>query len=189
MTGHLDTLGLSLLFNLCKPRLDLGMESLVLILDSDELSSSGKRIRGYELLRDLIGLDHEIVYAGSHSASADGHRTAHGHTTRRWRSRTDRSAAEALRGYLVQVPIEEALPLENGEFYEHQILNLEVWAVSGEFYGLVQEIVHTGANEVYVVRHSDRPSEELLIPAIKEVILDVDLKAGRLVVDLPEGLI
>jgi 16S rRNA processing protein RimM len=98
----------------------------------------------------------------------------------------DRTAAEALRGAFVQVPIEEAIPLKEGEYYEHQIVGLAVWTAKGEALGEVVEILYTGANDVYVVRGLDR--SEILIPAIAGVILKVDLEAGRLVVELPEGL-
>jgi 16S rRNA processing protein RimM len=101
----------------------------------------------------------------------------------------DRTAAEGLRGYLVQVPREEAIPLEDGEFFEHQILGLEVWTASDTCLGEVTEIIYTGANEVYVVRGADPGHREILIPAIEDVVLNVDLEAGRLVVELPAGLL
>ena len=100
----------------------------------------------------------------------------------------DRDTAEGLRGLLVQVPIEEALPLEEGEYYEHQILGLEVYTGGGELLGSVVEILYTGANEVYVVRGPAPGRREILIPAIKGVVLEVDLAAGRLTVELPAGL-
>ena len=98
----------------------------------------------------------------------------------------DRTTAEALRGALIQVPIEEALPLKDGEYYEHQVVGLAVWTAAGEPLGELVEILYTGANDVYVVRGPDH--KEILIPAITGVILEVDLEAGRLVVELPEGL-
>ena len=101
---------------------------------------------------------------------------------------SDRTTAETLRGLLVQIPREAALPLEEGEYYEHQILDLEVWTAGGEHLGRVSQIIVTGANDVYVVQSSDPRRKETLIPAIKDVVLEVDLEAGRLVVALPEGL-
>ena len=100
---------------------------------------------------------------------------------------TDRTSAEALRGTLIQVPIEEAIPLEAGEYYEHQIVGLAVWTAAGESLGKVVEILYTGANDVYVVKGTGR--RDVLLPAIAGVILEVDLEAGRLVVQLPEGLL
>jgi 16S rRNA processing protein RimM len=99
-----------------------------------------------------------------------------------------REAAEMLRGFLIQIPREAALPLGEGEYYEHQILDLEVWTTSGEHLGVVSQIIVTGANDVYVVQNPDPSHGEILIPAIKDVVLQVDLEGGRLVVELPEGL-
>jgi len=102
---------------------------------------------------------------------------------------SDRTTAEALRGYLVQVPFAEAIPLEEGQYFEHQIMGLEVRTASGDCLGTVDEIIHTGSNQVYVVRGAGPDLHELLIPAISGVVLEVDLEAGWLVVELPQGLV
>ncbi len=98
----------------------------------------------------------------------------------------DRSAAEALRDQLVQIAREEAMPLEEDEYYVYQIEGLEVWTDEGEMLGRVVEVLFTGANEVYVVQG---PRGEVLIPAIADVVLQVDLEGGRLIVHLMDGLI
>ena len=98
----------------------------------------------------------------------------------------DRAAVEKLRGQLVQIPIEEAMPLEQDEYYEHQIVGLAVWTAGGEHLGTVDKIISTGSNDVYVVRGKGR---EVLIPALEDVVLEVNLAQGRLIVELIEGLI
>lgn len=98
----------------------------------------------------------------------------------------DRATVEKLRGQLVQIPIEEAMPLEQDEYYEHQIVGLAVWTAGGECLGTVDEIISTGSNDVYVVRAEGR---DILIPAIEDVVLEVNLTKGRLMVELMEGLI
>ena len=98
----------------------------------------------------------------------------------------DRTGAEKLRGQLVQIPIGEAMPLEEDEYYEHQIIGLDVWTAQGEHLGTVEEIIFTGSNDVYVVRGRGR---EILIPAIEDVVLEINLAQGRMVVELMEGLI
>ena len=100
---------------------------------------------------------------------------------------TDRTAAEALRGRELFVPLEWLPPLEEDEYYVAQIVGLEVVTEGGESLGRVAEVVFTGANEVYVVREG--PKGEILLPAIASVIQRVDLDAGRIEVTLPEGLI
>jgi 16S rRNA processing protein RimM len=96
-----------------------------------------------------------------------------------------REAADRLRGQFIQIPVEEAMPLGEDEHYEYQIVGLGVWTREGEYLGQVREVLHTGANDVYVVRGEGR---EILIPAIEEVVLEVDLEGGRITVELMEGL-
>jgi 16S rRNA processing protein RimM len=98
----------------------------------------------------------------------------------------DRASVEKLRGQLVQIPIEEAVPLEENEYYEHQIVGLAVWTAGGEYLGTVDEVISTGSNDVYVVRGE---GPEILIPAIEDVVLEINLAQERLVVELMEGLI
>jgi 16S rRNA processing protein RimM len=98
----------------------------------------------------------------------------------------NRTAVEELRGQLVQIPIEEAVPLEQDEYYEHQIVGLAVWTAGGERLGTVDEVISTGSNDVYVVRGQGR---EILIPAIEDVVLEISLAQGRMIVELMEGLV
>jgi 16S rRNA processing protein RimM len=68
-------------------------------------------------------------------------------------------------------------------------LGLKVWTVSGEHLGKVVEVLVTGANDVYVVHGTYPGHGEILIPALESVVLEIDLEAARMVVDLPEGLL
>ncbi len=97
----------------------------------------------------------------------------------------DREAADQLRDLLVQIPIEDAVPLENGEYYLHQLIGVVVETDEGEELGEVVDVLETGANDVYVVRG---PSGELLVPAIGDVVQELDLEARRLVIRLLPGL-
>ena len=97
----------------------------------------------------------------------------------------DRDAAEALRGWLVQVPEGEAWKLPRGRYYWHQIVGLRVVTTEGEEIGTVSEILETGANDVYVVKGS---GGERLIPAIKQVVVEIAPERGEMVVSLIPGL-
>jgi len=76
----------------------------------------------------------------------------------------DRTAVERLRGELILVPIDEAMPLEPDQYYQDDLIGLEVWTTDEEHLGQVVEILETGANDVYIV-HGDagksccRPSQ------------------------------
>jgi 16S rRNA processing protein RimM len=97
----------------------------------------------------------------------------------------DRNAAELLRGQLLLIPADEAMPLGENENYVHDLIGLVVETTEGRELGKLTEVLYTGANDVYVVAG---PSGEILIPALREVILTVNLSEGRMVVSLPEGL-
>ncbi len=98
---------------------------------------------------------------------------------------TSPEQAEALRGQEVQVPVEEAVALPPGRFYWHQVIGLEVRDEQGRLLGTVADILETGANDVYVV-HGE--AGELLLPAIRDVVLQIDPAAGTLIARLPPGL-
>ena len=91
-----------------------------------------------------------------------------------------REAAEELRGVLLEVPEVDLMPLPEGQYYRFQLIGLEVRTPEGALLGHVAEILTTPSNDVYIVRGGPR---ELLLPAIEDVVKDVDLKAGRLVVE------
>ncbi len=98
----------------------------------------------------------------------------------------DRNAAEALRDQWLFVHRSQAMPLGEDEYYIHEIVGLEVW--EGErCLGRVFEVIETPAeaNDVYVVRGEQG---EILLPAVRHVVLKVDLEAGRMEVALPPGL-
>ncbi len=97
-----------------------------------------------------------------------------------------RDAAEELRGMLVQVPLDEAVPLEEEEYYHFQLEGMDVETESGEWLGRVAEVLKPGAHDVYLVRG---PRGEVLLPAIEDVILKLDLQARTMVVHLLPGMV
>lgn len=96
-----------------------------------------------------------------------------------------REDLEVLRGMWLLVPDTEAIPLEEGELFHHDLEGLEVITDEGESLGTLVEILETGANEVFVVQGNGR---EILLPNIEEVVLQVDLDAGTMLVHLMPGL-
>lgn len=102
-----------------------------------------------------------------------------------------RSAAEALRGLWLFVDEADAAELEEGEFWIHDIIGLRVETEEGSVLGQVVDVLPTGANDVYIVRPAPgvNRDQEILLPAIADVILAVDVAAGTIQVRLPEGLI
>ena len=99
----------------------------------------------------------------------------------------DRTQAEALRGEELTVLPEQVEPLPEGIFYHFQILDMRVLTEEGDNLGIVSEIIVTGGNDVYVVHEEGR--RDILIPALPDVVLDVDLETGTMTVSLPDGLV
>ncbi len=95
-----------------------------------------------------------------------------------------REDAAKLTGRLLTVPRSEAMPLEEGEYYTFDIIGLSVETPGGEHLGKVEQVLRTGSNDVYAVRRED--GRELLIPALKSVVREINLEEGRMVADLPE---
>jgi 16S rRNA processing protein RimM len=93
---------------------------------------------------------------------------------------TDRDAADALRGTVVRVAGSQVPPLPEGEFYYYQLIGLSVYLESGEPIGKLSEIISAGEVDVYVVR--DAAGREQLFPALKEVVLEIDPLADRVVI-------
>lgn len=95
-----------------------------------------------------------------------------------------REQAMRLTGRLLTVARDEAVPLEEGEFYTFDIIGLTVYDTAGTELGTVENVLRTGSNDVYQARRPD--GRELLIPALKAVVKEIDIAGGRMVVDLPE---
>ena len=80
---------------------------------------------------------------------------------------------------------EDLTDLDDGEFYYHEIIGLDVYE-GNTLIGQVKEILQPGANDVWVVKRKGK--KDLLLPYIPPVVLDVDVAAGRIEVELMEGL-
>jgi 16S rRNA processing protein RimM len=100
---------------------------------------------------------------------------------------TDRETAEEWRDAGIYILYSELDPLPTGEFFHWQIVGLNVITTADEELGRVENIIVTGANDVYVV--CDPSGKEILLPAIESVIQEVDLDNQIIVVRLIPGLV
>jgi len=93
--------------------------------------------------------------------------------------------AEALVGSELFIK-KTALPkLKNGIYYWSDIIGLCVYTIDKKFIGCIESIIHTGSNDVYVVKDNDN---EILIPALESVVKKINIKQKTMEVELPEGL-
>ena len=97
----------------------------------------------------------------------------------------DRTQAEKLIGSEVWVDKDQLPNLDKGDYYWHQLEGLEVFNEAGELLGEVSHLFETGANDVLVVKASEKSIDDMerLIPHVeKEIVLEVDLEERRILV-------
>ena len=94
-------------------------------------------------------------------------------------------AAKKIAGQEILVAREDFERLPEGEYYRFEIEGLKAYDNTGRYYGVVEEIIATGSNDVYVVRNE---SAEWLIPMIDSVVKTIDLEQGKLIFHCVEGL-
>lgn len=100
----------------------------------------------------------------------------------------DRSAAEALRNTLLIAEVDpEELPEDPEEFYDHQLIDIDVVTVDGTEVGRVSEISHLPYQDLLIVKRPD--GGEVMIPFVSEFVPEIDLEEQRAVIDPPPGLL
>ena len=99
---------------------------------------------------------------------------------------TNRDDAMRVRGKEITLPIDQAIHNSHPTYFFHQLLGLEVFDDLGSRLGRITEIIQTGANDVYVVHRSDK--KDILLPAMINVVQEIDLDRKVMVVKIPEGL-
>lgn len=99
----------------------------------------------------------------------------------------DIDAAETLRNLYIKVRREQLPKLQENSYYIVDLLECEVVTVDGEILGKMDDVFNTGSNDVYVVKNEE--GKQILLPAIREVIKNVDIPNRKITVKLMEGLI
>lgn len=99
---------------------------------------------------------------------------------------TDRTAAENLRGKLLETPDAEVIRDDDESYFVHELIGLRVQTTEGHELGSIGEVMATGANDVWVVRG---PAGETMVPAIAEVIDRVDISAGVVIITPLDGML
>ena len=82
---------------------------------------------------------------------------------------------------------EHAVKLKKDEYFIADMIGMDVFTEDGELFGALKDVMETGANDVYIIEMSD--GKEVLVPAIKQCILDVDIENRKMVIHLLEGLV
>ncbi len=99
---------------------------------------------------------------------------------------SDRDGAEALIGTDMFIAETELPKLDEDTYYWFELIGLDVYTTEEDYLGRITSIFKTGSNDVYVVKDKN---QEVLIPALESVVIDIDLEHKRMRVELPEGLV
>ncbi len=100
----------------------------------------------------------------------------------------DRTAAEALRGTILIAEVDpEETPEDPEEYYDHQLIGLDVVLLDGTLVGELAEVVHLPYQDLLLVRRPD--DSEVLVPFVERIVPTIDLENQRAVIDPPPGLI
>ncbi|WP_053913643.1 ribosome maturation factor RimM [Streptomyces sp. SCSIO 75703] len=100
----------------------------------------------------------------------------------------DRDGAEALRNTLLIAEVDpDERPEDEDEYYDHQLIDLDVVTVDGEEVGRITEISHLPTQDLFIVERPD--GSEALVPFVAEIVTEIDLERQRAVIDPPPGLI
>lgn len=94
---------------------------------------------------------------------------------------------EKYRGKDILIPRDQAIPLKEDEYFIYDLIGSEVYTDDGNKLGILTEVLTSSANDVYVVKTEE--NKEVLLPSIKECILDVDINNKKIKVHLMDGLI
>jgi 16S rRNA processing protein RimM len=91
-----------------------------------------------------------------------------------------------LKGKVMMVEEKDAVKLPQGSYFIHDIIGLDVFTPEGKYLGKIREVFSTLSNDVYVI---EKEAEEILIPATKELVKEIDLQNRRMSINLMKGLI
>ena len=99
----------------------------------------------------------------------------------------DATTAETLRNFDLSIPLQQLAKLPPDSYYQHDILGLQVLTLQGRSLGTIDDIMVTGSNDVYIIKAAD--GKQVLIPAIKDVVKQVDLIRRMMYIDAIPGLL
>ncbi len=128
-----------------------------------------------------------VLRAGTRELTVLGSRTHSGRLVVRFEGVADRSTAEAARGLELSVQVDPTeRPEDPEEFYDHQLVGLTVVTADGVAVGEVDRVQHGAAQDLLVIR---TPEREVLFPFVTQLVPEVDVAGGRIVIDDRPGLL
>lgn len=137
--------------------------------------------RFYQLSRVHIRLEE-----GMREFDIENFRSSGGSSVLKLNGINSREDAEMLPGRELMIPEGESPELPEDTYYYYQLIGLNVYTDDGKYLGDVTDIIETGGNDVYVVQGN---GQEYLLPAIRDVVKDVNIESKRIIITPFEGLL
>jgi 16S rRNA processing protein RimM len=94
---------------------------------------------------------------------------------------------EKMKGLALYVDRQNAVPLKKDEYFIADLIDLQIYDEKNQEIGVLKDVIETGANDVYVIVMND--GKELLLPAIKQCVLKVDIEEKKMMIHILEGLL
>jgi 16S rRNA processing protein RimM len=154
-----------------------GLNGAIRVRTEDPESSTIATVE--RLFFENSGIRREMRVIESRAVGAGAHRVL-------LKGVADADAAEAMRGSAVFVMAADLPPLKQGEFYYFQLAQAEVMLTDGSRLGTIEDIISTGANDIWVVRDGER---EVLVPVISDVVKEINVEARRVTIEAVPGLL
>ena len=131
----------------------------------------------------LISKDEKKILGTYHLESLRGH----ANEIIKFVEVSDRDEALRIKGAFLAISRENTYDLENGEYFIKDLLNLEVFDVANTKLGIIKDIVESAASELFIIERKGK--KDLILPAIPENTVEVNLAEGKIIVNLPKGLL
>lgn len=127
-----------------------------------------------------------MVYINRQPVTIDGTEWHRGEVIIKLNAVDSIEAARRLRGQPVEIHHSQVYSLPEGQYYQFQLIGLEVWTTRGELLGNITEVLSAKSNDNYVVEGNEG---EILIPAIEDVVKSIDLNKRRIIIEAIPGLL
>ena len=165
------------------------------MLSSEELVAIGKivaphGVRGDVRIMPLTDFPErfrklkEVLLANGTSLAIDGVKYHKQFVLLKFRGLDSMNAVEHLKNQILHVQEKDLVKLPEGQYYQYQIIGLAVYNEEDELIGTITDILETGSNDVYVAESAGQ--KPIMIPALKEVVKNIDLSNKKMIVKLQE---
>ncbi|SHH07523.1 ribosome maturation factor RimM [Tepidibacter thalassicus] len=94
---------------------------------------------------------------------------------------------EKIRNEYLKIPRENARKLEEDEYFIADLIGIKVYTVKGDYIGVLDDVIQTGANDVYIIKNEE--GKEFLIPAVKQIVPEINIEEKKIIIDPIKGMI